>query len=152
MSLFTKRERSLIFSALKKSTFLKSMLLLNFLIRWSWNILNLFNISMMLNKCIIRWFWVNVITKAPNFMPLFVPIFEADKGSIKKARVVLALADQTQLTFKIFKLFLMVLVLHMNTLLLLSNLQIILQRNNNIYFSISGLIFDNFRVFNQSTF
>ena len=28
------------------------------------NILNLFNISMMLNKCIIRWFWVYVTTKA----------------------------------------------------------------------------------------
>ena len=39
----TKRERSLIFSALKKSSFLKSMLL------W-----------------IIQWFWVNVTTKARN--------------------------------------------------------------------------------------
>ena len=40
--LFTKRECSLIFFALKKSTFLKSMLLLNFPIRWYLNILNLF--------------------------------------------------------------------------------------------------------------
>ena len=64
MPLFTKRERSLIFSGLKKSWFLKSMLLLNFLIQWSWNILYLFNISTMLNKWIIRWFWVDVTTKA----------------------------------------------------------------------------------------
>ena len=63
MSLFTKRERSLIFSGLKKSTFLKSMLLSNFLIWWSWNILNKNSISMMLNKCLIQWFWVDVTTK-----------------------------------------------------------------------------------------
>ena len=66
MSLFTKQEHSLIFSGLKKSTFLKSMLLSNFLIRWSWNILNKNNISMMLNKCLMRWFWVDVTTK-PRF-------------------------------------------------------------------------------------
>ena len=60
MSLFSKRERSLIFSGLKKSSFLKSMLLLNFPIRSSSNILNKNNISMMLNKCLIRWFWFNV--------------------------------------------------------------------------------------------
>ena len=60
MSLFAKREHWLNFSAIKKSSFLKSMLLLNFLIRWSWNILNLFNILMMLNKCIIWWFWFDV--------------------------------------------------------------------------------------------
>ena len=53
-----------IFSALKKSSFFKSMLLLNFPIQWYLNILNLFNISMMLNKCIIQWFWVDVTTKA----------------------------------------------------------------------------------------
>ena len=35
--LFTKQERSLIFSSLKKSSFLKSMLLRNFLIGWSSN-------------------------------------------------------------------------------------------------------------------
>ena len=64
MSLFTERERSLIFSWLKKSSFLKSMLLLNFLIQWYWNILYLFNISMMLNNWIIQWFWVDVTTKA----------------------------------------------------------------------------------------
>ena len=29
-------------------------------------IMYLFNISMMLNKCIIRWFWVDVTTKAQN--------------------------------------------------------------------------------------
>ena len=62
-TLFTKRERSLIFSGLEKSTFLKSMLVLNFLIRWSWNILNKNNILMVLNKCLIRWFWVNVTPK-----------------------------------------------------------------------------------------
>ena len=39
ITLFTKGERSLIFSSLKKSSYLKSMLLLNFPIRWSsnWN-------------------------------------------------------------------------------------------------------------------
>ena len=62
MSLLTKREHSLISSGLKKSSFLQSMLLLNFLIRWSWNILYLFNISMMLNKWIIWWSWVDVTT------------------------------------------------------------------------------------------
>ena len=41
-SLFKKREHSLIFSALKKSCFLKSMLLLNFPIRWYLNTLNMF--------------------------------------------------------------------------------------------------------------
>ena len=48
MSLFTKRERSLIFSALKKSSFLKfsdSMIL---------KYLNLFNISMMYYSMIFR--------------------------------------------------------------------------------------------------
>ena len=40
--LFTKGEHSLIFSTLKKSSFPKSMLLLNFPIRWYLNILNLF--------------------------------------------------------------------------------------------------------------
>ena len=60
MSLFTKREHSLIFSGLKKSSFLKSMLLLNFPIRSSSNILNKNNILMMLNKCLIQWFWVDV--------------------------------------------------------------------------------------------
>ena len=44
------------FSSLKKSSYFKSMLLLNFLIRWSSNISNLLNISMMLNKWIIQWF------------------------------------------------------------------------------------------------
>ena len=48
--LFTKRERSLIFSSLKKSSFFKSMIFLNFQIRWFSNILNLFNILMILNK------------------------------------------------------------------------------------------------------
>ena len=74
MSLFTKQEHSLIFSALKKSSFLKSMLLLNFLIRWSWNILNLFNISMMLNKWIIKWFWVDVTTKAQSVLSRSIKI------------------------------------------------------------------------------
>ena len=68
MSLFTKRERSLIFSAIKKACFLKSMLLLKFLIRWCSNILNLFNISMMLNKFILQWFWVNVTTRAQLYL------------------------------------------------------------------------------------
>ena len=53
MSLFTKREHWLIFSALKKSRFLKSSFLLNFWIQWYLNILNFFNILMMLNKSII---------------------------------------------------------------------------------------------------
>ena len=48
--MFTKRECSLIFSSLKKSSFFKSMILLNFPIRWSSNILNLFNISMILKN------------------------------------------------------------------------------------------------------
>ena len=64
MSLFSKRERSLIFSGLKTSTFLSQMLLSNFLIWWSWNILNKTNISMMLSKCLIRRFWVDVTSKA----------------------------------------------------------------------------------------
>ena len=59
-------QRSLIFSALKKPSLLKLMLLLNFLIRWYWNISNLFHISMKLNKILIWWFWVDVSTKAPS--------------------------------------------------------------------------------------
>ena len=54
--LFIKRERLIIFSALEKTGFLNLMLLLKFWIWWCSNILNLFNISMILNKCIIRWF------------------------------------------------------------------------------------------------
>ena len=64
MSLFTKRERSLIFSWLKMTCFLKSILLLKFPVYWCLNILNLFNISMLLNKCIFLWFWFKVTTKA----------------------------------------------------------------------------------------
>ena len=41
---------------LKKSSFLKSMILLNFPIQWYLNILNLFNILMILNKWIFWWF------------------------------------------------------------------------------------------------
>ena len=63
-SLFTKREHSLIFSSLKKSSFLKSMLLINFPIQWYLNILNLYNILMMLNKCIIWWFSFYVTTRS----------------------------------------------------------------------------------------
>ena len=44
----------LFFPLLKKSCFLKSALLVNFWIRWYSNILNLWNILMMLNKSIIR--------------------------------------------------------------------------------------------------
>ena len=47
--LFTKRERALIFSSLKKSSFLKLMLLLNFPIRWSSNWKKKL-------KIIIRWY------------------------------------------------------------------------------------------------
>ena len=47
-SLFTKRERLLIFSSLKKSSFLKLILLLNFPIRWSSNW-----------KKIIIWWYLN---------------------------------------------------------------------------------------------
>ena len=36
------------------------------MIQWYLNILNLFNISILLNKCIIQWFWVDVTTKAPD--------------------------------------------------------------------------------------
>ena len=49
-----KAERSLIFSSIKKSSFLKSMILINFLIQRYLNILNLFNISMIFIKWIIR--------------------------------------------------------------------------------------------------
>ena len=63
MSLFTKRERSLIFSLQKIFCFLKSMLLLKFQIQWCLNILNLLNI-LMSNKSIFRWFQFNVTTKA----------------------------------------------------------------------------------------
>ena len=48
------------FSALEKSSFLKSMILINFPVRWYLNFLNLYNISMMLNKCTIRWFSIDV--------------------------------------------------------------------------------------------
>ena len=65
-SLFTKRERSLIFSALQKTYFLKSMFLLNFSIKWYSNIFNLLNILMMLNKFIIQWFSINVTTRSQN--------------------------------------------------------------------------------------
>ena len=61
---FTKQERSLIFSSIKKSSFLKSMIIINFPIRWSTKIFNLFNISMMLNKLIIRWFSIDVTAKS----------------------------------------------------------------------------------------
>ena len=61
-SLFTKRERWLIFSSLKLSCFLKSALLLNFGIQWYLNFLNLWNILTMWNKCIIRWFSFDVTT------------------------------------------------------------------------------------------
>ena len=66
MSLFTKKERSLIFSSLKMSCFLKSMLLLKFAIWWCLNILNLFNILILLNKSIFRWFGFYVTTKAQS--------------------------------------------------------------------------------------
>ena len=58
------RERSLIFSWLKMSCFLKLMLLQKFPIRWFKNILNLFNISMTLTKCNIQWFRFDVTTRA----------------------------------------------------------------------------------------
>ena len=48
------------FSSLKNSSFFKSMILLNFPIQWYLNILNLFNISMILNKWIIQWFSFDV--------------------------------------------------------------------------------------------
>ena len=67
--LFTERERSLIFSSLKKSCLLKSVLLVNFLIRWYSYILNLLNISMMLNKSIIQRYWF----QSPLFDFLFRP-------------------------------------------------------------------------------
>ena len=66
MSLFTKREHSLIFSWLKMSCFLKSMLLLKFMIWLCLNILNLYNILMLLNNCIFWWFQFDVTTKAPR--------------------------------------------------------------------------------------
>ena len=55
------------FSALKKTCFLKSMLLLKILIQWHSNIFNILNIWMMLNKCIIQWFWLNVTIWSPIF-------------------------------------------------------------------------------------
>ena len=51
--LFTKRERSLIFSALKKSSFLKSMLLPNFAFDVMLILFIYLNILMMLNKILI---------------------------------------------------------------------------------------------------
>ena len=62
--LFTKRERWLIFSSLKKSCFLKSALLVNFWFWWYFNCLNLLNILTMSNKRTIWWFWVNVTTSS----------------------------------------------------------------------------------------
>ena len=70
MSLFTKWERSLIFSSSKKSIFLELMLLLNFPIRRNLNILNSFNMSMISNKCIIRWFSIDVTTRS-HFYDMF---------------------------------------------------------------------------------
>ena len=70
--LFTKQERWLIFSALKKSCFLKSLLLVNFWIQRYLNFLNLWNISMLLNKSIIqRRYWVGVITSCQFFSSFY---------------------------------------------------------------------------------
>ena len=46
------------------SSFLKSMSLIKFPIRWYSNILNWWKISTMLNKCIIQWFSIDVTTKS----------------------------------------------------------------------------------------
>ena len=78
----TKRELSLIFSALKKSIFLKSMCLQNFPIRWYLNILNLFNISMMLNKCIIQWFWVECYSSRWYYIEFILHVFIFTKVNI----------------------------------------------------------------------
>ena len=84
-SLFTKRERSLIFSSLKKSSFLKSMILLNFPIQWYLSILNLFNISMILNKWIILWFSLDVTTRSQLFVFLSTQHYGFPQGqNLKK--------------------------------------------------------------------
>ena len=67
--MFTKRERWLIFSLLKKSCFLRLTLLLKFWIQWYLNILNWLKILMMLNKCIIWWFLFDV-----TFSALYFPL------------------------------------------------------------------------------
>ena len=59
------------FSSLKKSSFLKSMVLLNFPIRWYLNILYFLNISMILNKWVIPWFSFNVTTRSQKTVTLF---------------------------------------------------------------------------------
>ena len=68
------KEIKSLFSRLKKSSFLKLMLLLNFLIRWYLNILNLFNISLMLNKCINLWFSIDVTSRflKDSYFKLFI--------------------------------------------------------------------------------
>ena len=58
----------LFFPWLKKSWFLKAMLLLKFSICWCLNILKLFHILMMLNKCIFQWFQFDCSTKGHIFM------------------------------------------------------------------------------------
>ena len=59
------------FSSLKKSCFIKSVLLVNFQNPWYSNILNLLNISMMSNKSIIWCSLVGVTTSSQKFITRF---------------------------------------------------------------------------------
>ena len=85
-SLFTKREQSLIFSSLKKSLFLESMLLVNFWIWWYLNFLNVLNILTMLNKSIIRCSSVGVTIFRTGLCLFFMSVArlsETDKLTVK---------------------------------------------------------------------
>ena len=51
-----------------KSSFLKSISLINFPIQWYLYILNLFYISMILNKCFIQWFRFDVTIRSQKII------------------------------------------------------------------------------------
>ena len=60
-------QRSLIFASLKKSSFFKSMSLINFPIQWYLNILIFFYISMIINKYIFQWVSIDVTTRSQHY-------------------------------------------------------------------------------------
>ena len=64
----------LFFPHLKSLVFFKSMIVLNFPIWWSSNILNLFNISTILNNCIFQWFSIDVTTRSRFFQSSWVEV------------------------------------------------------------------------------
>ena len=85
-SLFTKRERSLIFSGMKKSSFLKSMILLKF---WNHGYSNILNLKVNKNSFFIHllanfyiWFAlrVNILRRIPTFYASAQLELELDQG------------------------------------------------------------------------